>query len=640
MAAATNKDSGALFEGLISNEADKKNLLSVFATYNIQIVSPTVQGLLSGFGFESDPLGISGCDIDYISDVNSSLPGLTSNNKDDKESESANHQDFLGSLSSFVNRVKDIRSSFLPYELYNGLITNPGGSNNISEIESYENAFMRMLGMPDDKDVGTSTGASGSDVYDPTKKIIYGNPIGGIKTSVAMLSEIIGEISPISDQYANIIAERQKLPTGGRFFDFSNVTLTEQQKEEFITALAASYTGTEAPSNFLNYYNKDDLFKFYYLKTVPMQSSKIYGCVSEPQKIVSKPFDPDYYSTINGIKPKTSLLETIIRIRLDKVTGSPGIYSTKEEENNKTGISIGRVKAENLGEDGITQVECFIIQKLKRVMFELAKKYKEDAKNNVEREIKANINPKDPPPDTGNSSNSADKGLYDSELSRLEVLKAKEDAILFLLKDTSSSYNTDHSSSLYSSLDIQEGIIRTSSGFDDVLSAPLYSVLSQRSEYLDKKIKQLREQIDLMNRDTGDDTKRSPTIDSNNNNGDLKTYSYIGVCSEDLIVYTMALLSLNQDFLIGLLPQKNRIYLSNVISNSILTSKKDPYGIIDRVNKEPSKGGFPSVVDSVNALSLLVLKYYSIYIDFMSNNAIMNVYESIRQEHQTQATNS
>ena len=616
--AATNKDSGALFEGLISNEEDKVKLLSVFSTYNIRIVSPTVQGLLSGFGFESDPLNISGCDIDYISDIDSQLAGLTSNNKDEKESESSNHQDFLGSLSSFAGRVKDIRSSFLPYELYNGLIVNSNGSQNISETESYENAFMRMLGMPDDKDVGTSTDAVGTEFFDPTKKIIYGNPIGGINTSVAMLSEITGEISPVSDIYANIIQERQKLPKGGRLFDFTNIVLTEEQKKDLdLENIAATIAaGTGAPSNLLNYYNKDDLFKFYYLKTVPIQSSKIYSYISEPSKIVSKPFDPNFYPTINGIKPKTSLLETIIRIRLDRITGSPGIYSTKEEENNKTGISIGRVKAENLGEDSITQVECFIIQKLKKVMFELSKKYKEDAEKNVKRDVEDNLNPKDSPK---SNTASPDKKLYETELSTLEVLKAQEDAILFLLKDTSSSYNTENSSSFYSSLDIQEGIIRTSSGFDDVLSAPLYSVLSQRSEYLGKKIKQLREQIDLKDRDTGDDTKRSSEIDSNRNNGAVKTYSYIGVCSEDLIVYTMALLSLNQDFLIGLLPQKNRVYLANVISNSILTSKKDPYGIMDRVNKDPSKGGFPSVADSVNALSLLVLKYYSLYIDFMSD---------------------
>jgi hypothetical protein len=54
--------------------------------------------------------------------------------------------------------------------------------------------------------------------------------------------------------------------------------------------------------------------------------------------------------------------------------------------------------------------------------------------------------------------------------------------------------------------------------------------------------------------------------------------------------------------------------MANLISGSVLNSKKDPYGIIARVNKSPKDGGFPSVSDSVNALSVLVCNFYSIYI--------------------------
>ena len=199
MAAATNKDSGALFEGLISAEDDSEKLLSAFSTSNIQIVSPTVQGLLSGFKFENDPLGISACDIDYINEIDSQFPGLASLNTDNKESESASQKDFLDSLSSFVDRVKSIRSSFL---------TISDEIANISDMESYENAFMRMLGMPDDKDVSSFTDITGTEFFDSTKKIIYYNPNVN-KISLALLSEITGDVSPLSnqlsDQLSNIL---------------------------------------------------------------------------------------------------------------------------------------------------------------------------------------------------------------------------------------------------------------------------------------------------------------------------------------------------------------------------------------------------------------------------------------------------
>ena len=55
------------------------------------------------------------------------------------------------------------------------------------------------------------------------------------------------------------------------------------------------------------------------------------------------------------------------------------------------------------------------------------------------------------------------------------------------------------------------------------------------------------------------------------------------------------------------------------ISNSVLNSKKDPYGILARVSKSPEDGGYPSVVDSVNALALLVSKFYELYISYIVN---------------------
>jgi len=637
--AAIDQNTGALFEGLVSGEADAVKLVTAFSDTKTQIVSPTVSGLLSGFkskelitggcvDFESDEVELSdGTKNDRITVINS--------NSDHKESESSKEPEFVTSLASFVEKVKEVRSSFLPFELYDGTTITSSSSNNISEMESYENAFMRMLGMPDDKDVARGTGSNGAESFDTSKKIIYAIPRytdGAIVKSVATIAEITGDSPITNDRFADIIAERQRLPSSsggwGRYFDFGRVSVTtlqdEKQKESTEKKIleAGGDTTITKESIDLNYYNPDHLFRFYYLKSVPIQSSKIYGCVSEPQKIVLKPFDTNSSSKIDGIKPKTSLLETIIRLRLDRVTGSPNIYSTTSNEKDPNGTNpTTTVKAENLGEDSLTQVECFLLQKLEKVLYSLAKKYTEDTKSITEKEIKENSERETLSQGKTDAEKKADaekKELYKSELSNLEILKAREDAILFLLKDTSSSSDSKNYSTAYSSLDLQEGIIRTSSGFSDALSGPLYSILSQRSQYLGNKIRELSHQLDSID-PASSGTADADSVKPNPNSEDRSAYSYIGVCSEDFIVYTMALLSLNQDYLIGLLPQTNRINMANLISGSVLNSKKDPYGIIARVNKSPKDGGFPSVSDSVNALSVLVCNFYSIYISFIKD---------------------
>jgi hypothetical protein len=634
---AIDKNTGALFEGLVSGEADAVKLVTAFSDTKTQIVSPTVSGLLSGFQFGRSIIG--GC-VDFESDevelsdgTKNDRTAVINNNSDYKESESSKEPEFITSLASFVERVKEVRSSFLPFELYDGTTITSSSFNNISEMESYENAFMRMLGMPDDKDVARGTGSNGAESFDTSKKIIYATPRytdGAIVKNVTTIAEITGDSPITNDRFADIIAERQRLPSSssgwGRYFDFGRVSVTTLQDEKYRESKEKKISESEGTTLTilndiaLNYYNPQHLFRFYYLKSVPIQSSKIYGCVSEPQKIVLKPFDTNSSSKINGIKPKTSLLETIIRLRLDRITGSPNIYSTTSNEKDPNGtIPTTTVKPENLGEDSLTQVECFLLQKLEKVLYGLAKKYTEDTKSIAEKEVKENSEKGVLSQEKTDAEKKADdekKELYKSELSNLEVLKAREDAILFLLKDTSSSSDGKNYSTAYSSLDLQEGIIRTSSGFGDALSGPLYSILSQRSQYLGNKIRELSHQLDSID-PASSGTADADSVTLNPNSEDRSSFSYLGVCSEDFIVYTMALLSLNQDYLIGLLPQTNRINMANLISGSVLNSKKDPYGIIARVNKSPKDGGFPSISDSVNALSVLVCNFYSIYISFI-----------------------
>lgn len=651
--AAEDGKSGSLFEGLLIGAEDSKNLATKFADANLKIVSPTVSGFLKGITQKVDfsKSNLEGCNIDYLLEFQTG----SSNEKDESsDAGDALAKEFAESAATFVSKVSEIRAPYIPPDLAQS--TSLFGIDGRSQIriESFENAFMRMLGLPSDSDLRTSQDPNTSD--NPIE-LIYFSPQetasnGKVVRKTATLDQILGNdnTGPI---FSHILAERRIVidnqNSGKRIYNFVEITDNDVEyygvKDAIKKVLKeAEGTPSEQPGDsgqlpqeeaVIGYHNPDQLFRFFYLKSVPVQDSSIYNCITDSSKIVAKPFDTISYQKINGIKPKTSLLETIIRLRLDRVTGNPGIYAYDAD------IDVGIMATpDNVDKDKLTEIECFLIQKLKRILYLLSEKYISEIKKKGEAYLKelsetgsvtleSQSSAAKKPTSPEGKAQSADEEKVKtimSELENLEILKAKEDAVLFLLKDTSSSYSAGGSNSQYSSLDIQEGIIRTASGFSDILSGPLYSILSHRSEQLNRLIKEKRQQIDsemAKNDASGGNTESGqPGDDGLVKNPGKKTYTYYGIRTEDFIVYILAFLLINQDYLIGLLPYENRRNLANTISNSIMSTgnkNKDPYGIVERINKSPEDGGFPSVKDSVNALSILVSSLYEEYISYIKN---------------------
>jgi hypothetical protein len=674
--------SGTLFEGLLNDDPQAKELANLFADKNLKIVSPTVGGFLSTLKSKPDfySFKIEGCNIDYLSEFEVTTP---ENDKDSSEKNETILKEFAAATATFIHRVGDVRCSYIPPESKD--IASSFGNSAIakSKKESYENAFMRMLGMPSEADLKNNQFEKS---VNPSTKLFYFSPdftnSGKLSKKQASIAQILGDDNT-GEVYSNILAERRKIidpdPNQGsekRTIDFTKVAQTDVEykkiQDELKAALeTAKGTPPEAPGDSsqltevertLGYHIPDQLFRFYYLKSIPVQDSSVYGCIVEPSKIIAKPFDTISYQKINGIKPKTSFLETVIRLRLDRITGNPVIYGYSPSDPD----SPLTTTPSNLEQDSITEIECFLIQKLKRILYLLAEKYiadlsakeeiflKQDLELSTGKDNnKSTVETAAPAPASGSGSTSSsdssgksnsviDESTYFSEIQNLEILKAKEDAILFLLKDTSSSYSSGGAASQHSSLDIQEGIIRTSSGFSDVLSGPLFSILSHRSEYLDKLIKEKRQAIDALKIPTTPPGKNEREVDDRGffPNPGTNTSTFVGVIPEDFIVYALALLIINQDYLIGLLPYENRKNLANTISNSIVNTgnkNKDPYGLIERFDKAPDDGGFPSVVDSVNALGLLASTLYEEYISYIKNQnvdfiqSLINSISTIRQ---------
>ena len=144
--------SGTLFEGLLNDDPQAKELANLFADKNLKIVSPTVGGFLSTLKSKPDfySFKIEGCNIDYLSEFEVTTP---ENDKDSSEKNETILKEFAAATATFIHRVGDVRCSYIPPESKD--IASSFGSSSIakSKKESYENAFMRMLGMPSEADL-------------------------------------------------------------------------------------------------------------------------------------------------------------------------------------------------------------------------------------------------------------------------------------------------------------------------------------------------------------------------------------------------------------------------------------------------------------------------------------------------------
>ena len=592
---ASTTTTGTTLEDLLNTEPGKtssaKNLIDGFALANNKfgIVSSTLVGLLDSFadGSKTGAISIGGVGFcgdspgdEEASSIEANVNRLLSITKD---KEAAQTSDFSDAAGAFVSKVSSVKASYI----YDVTPSNPTG---IVGIESCENALMRMIGLPDDQEIGGTE-----------KTLLYIDP-DSFNVKMASLADMNG-----TTKGPDILSQR-KLNSSLRIYNFD--TLKEPTDKTSTVPVTTEQSSDSRIS--VDYFDTSQQMIFYYLKSVPIQDSSIYNCIFETDKIVMKPFDNRTATKINGNKVHTSLLESILRIRLDRVTGNPGIYPT-----NTDGLSTFSLeKPSNIGADSITQVECFIIDKLRKVLFQLGDNHIIKAKDRSEAAAKAAAEGGQVSDTLDAAPTERDPSEYEDEIQHLEILKAREDAILFLLKDTSKAYDDSNVDSKYSSLQLQEGVIRTSSGFDDILSGPLYSILKQKSDYLDSKITQLKAAAYAKSPLPSAKGDGSGTV--NSSSGD----SYIGVSSEDFVIYCIALLALNQDFLIGLLSQERRVNMANTISGSILSSRKDPYGLIDRVSRSADNGGFPDVVDSVNALAVLVANLYMTYTSYCSGETL------------------
>lgn len=415
--------------------------------------------------------------------------------------------------------VQKFRSSYIPISFFKDELNsiNEQITQDLSKQESYENAFMRMIGVPT------------SDQIEYGEKIFYLNHNGELKKESYQFIE------------KNILDQRQQ----------------EKQKRSIsfngdVFNLSGEQICSEGENSVSLENLENDFYKFVYLLIPPIIDNRFSSCINEPSKIPIAPFESKV-SNSRRTKKKPTLLESIIRIRLDKLSGIDILYSDES--------SVASVPEQ--GSYGV--LESLFILRLTSAIKGLALKTLRDREELFEdfekynkkfncEEMQNSAEP-DIPQVTGGFSKTEKEMV-------LEQQKIIEDSILSLLGDNSEAidlqYQTQRNSSIRDS--------HLMSGLLGIIDAPrrrindeYKNILQSKNDIGSPEISKSREKI-------------SKTIGIN-----------LGIGSVDILAFSLALFTIPEKSLIGLLSNrsyqlmKNEGFISEFIEerNDYITSLND-----------------------------------------------------------------
>lgn len=523
--------------------------------------------------------------------------------EDDLAQEYRNDLDFIQALESLArinSTIRVMRSSYLPIDFYpkNPNLDSPGAKDQptrltgeFQDLESYENTLMRMLGMPLSSQVNVASvnpnaqvdsnefvlaDAAGLLIYDIDKekaiKVSYDLTENAERTEKSVREHILNERQRKK--------EERKVPLGNQVYvtTYANVVVesTDQELEEGdLTKILISLENLDG----------GDFIKSSYLLVPPIQDDQISSCINEPKKIVPLPFDNPSRQKINSIKTVPSLLETVIKIRLDKGTGSMKfqnpVTNGEEEE-------VAETDADSYG-----LVEALFIIRLRAALQGLADKIVDDVDDLITTFEETQLVDDPEKSDdiasvqntAGNASEVSGVETPDELIKRKELLESKrlvEDAIISLLNENLKipELLSANSKSMYNS--------QLVSSLLDIIDVPRQNIIQEIKE-IERKQK----------RDFELKGKTHESID-------VSLGLDIGVGVAHIIIFALALFTIPEDSLLGLLSEKQ---FENLKTNSNYKNLIEP----SRTKK--------STLESVNELSRYLIDGFQLFETFVAQDA-------------------
>jgi hypothetical protein len=347
---------------------------------------------------------------------------------------------------------------------------------------------------------------------------------------------------------------------------------------------------------YLGYLEETDLLdipgnfsKQLYLLFPPVQDSSVKSCISEPGKFISMPFTNNPTDVISGEKINISLLESVIRIRLDQLTGYDNSDVLKLS-NKYTTFSFPEVA------DDYGLVELLITNRLITAIEVLSEKIDKDVDEYYLNAIKVQKstfkNDKTGPDEEGilpdvaermslsanidvpEDKNAQDKYIF-LEKKSLELLKNIDDTIGILLSDDRS-------------LDVQSNTFRTSTLKDALFMDIISSLSTVSGDYASKRLNKIQSRSNSVQKDKIERPRAEIAISLGIGRG-------VGLIT--VLCFSLAMFTLEEKYLLGLLNDRQFDKLKNEYptANFFESFKR------------------PSIPLSLQAYSLKVLEAYQLF---------------------------
>ena len=337
--------------------------------------------------------------------------------------------------------------------------------------------------------------------------------------------------------------------------------------------------------------NIENIFFNYSSFLFPMvQDGRIARCINDPEKIIAEPFLPKSKRVVNGKGLRSSLLETIIRIRSDVNSGTKKYMFEDFVISNNSNI----VTNEDLSASTLGYIESLLIIRMLDSLALLAKNVrnsihtisKSQRKNKISLYSscgKRNSKPTsasglDKP---GGAGGGAGGGGEENSLNAMLLI---EDSLMLVL-------GTGEEQGV---VDLQVGTARNSSISNSALMPSLLNVAQVPRNYINNRISEIKKDRKI-NTSTG--TK---------SHGEIETAIGIvgGVGMVDFIVISLSLLTIQEASLLSLLNKKQRESMFNELTTLSGFKKK-----VDET----------TVYKSVEKLTEIAHSYYNIFIDLLKN---------------------
>ena len=291
----------------------------------------------------------------------------------------------------------------------------------------------------------------------------------------------------------------------------------------------------------------ENFWKFSYLLFPPIQDGRISSCINEPQSRIAEPFMPQALRTINGNIMRSSLLEAVIRLRIDSVTGTAISPPT---EGATAPVSVG-VQSKNIEYSDIQEqmglLESLVVVRLFSALHGMAVDVRNKIKEMHFLQHQSGSSPEHDAPESDNRVVETEKRAFcdkNDRQCRIETVKLIEDSLMLLFGDTNSP----------ETLNLQTGIARNSGVKNAHLMSSVLSSISIPSRWAEAELAKIEEELGAVD-------------DKGASRGVSRVSSVMGISKGvgaiDIMAFIIALFTASERTLLSLLNERQFGYLQN-----------------------------------------------------------------------------